>query len=213
MGRRFSVMIVPFLLLACAPATKDPTVGAAPAREAITPPPASMVESFKDCTWGAVTGGGLTIDGFSCPTAKLEGDESLPGIVRVDTAADGTTSRAVILQVFAKGADQPMDAVLDAVRKASPGAEECVFAEAEKGWRSEGRMISQLVPTGAAKANYDAFRAGKADATNMPCGELGPSEGGARTFEVLQEAPNKVVMISWPSDIPPFDYASLRVAK
>ena len=80
-----------------------------------------MKASFPACTWAEQTGAGLTISAFSCPNQKLVADEALPGFQMQQTETDGAQSRYPAIQVFAKAADAPIDAVLDAVRPASPG--------------------------------------------------------------------------------------------
>jgi hypothetical protein len=209
MNRLIAVSTFALALVACAP--PKPPEAAKPETPAIAPPPAVLAENFKDCTWGAVTGGGVTLNVYQCANVKFEGDETLPGIVRVATF-DGTTYRDPVVQVFAKAPEAPLDAALDAVRKASPGSDTCVFAEAPEGYRREGQLVSVLTPTGKVKEKYDAFVSGKGgEELTSPCGPLGPSESGAVTFEVRQDAPGKVLMIAWPSDIAPWDYASLKV--
>jgi hypothetical protein len=152
------------------------------------------------------------MNAYQCPTSKLVADDMLPGIVEVVTTPDGDV-RTPIVQVFAKPAAAPIDAVLNAVRPQSPGAETCAFAPAREGWAAQGRTRFELWPTGDAKTAYDAYLAGQTQDVIIPCGPLGPGEAGAHTFEVLEGAPDKVVMVIWPSDLPSFDAASLRPAR
>ena len=212
--RRLIVMVALVAAVgACTPkapaedATKPETSTVAP------PPPQLTGEAFKDCTWGEVKGGGVALNAYACPTLKLEGDEALPGIVVVGSGPEGQIYRSPVVQVFAKAADAPIEAVLAAVRAASPGGETCDLVPARQGWGATGRTRFELWPTGKDKDAYDAFIAGKTQDVIIPCGPLGPSEGGARTFEVLDGAPDKVVMLSWPSDIGSYDLESVRVAK
>jgi hypothetical protein len=44
----------------------------------------------------------------------------------------------------------------------------------------------------------------------MPCGPLGPSEAGGRTFRVLDGAPDKVIMIDWGTEPPVYDPDTLQ---
>lgn len=202
------VSVIALLATACTPKSPAPE---APA-EAAFAPSEPMKAEFGDCTWGEVTAAGLTINAFACPTRKLVGDETLPGMVTEAVGVDGKITRSPTIQVFAKAADAPVDAVLAAVRAASPGAftAECVL-EANAADTSGKSFL--LVPAGAGKAAYEAFRSGKSEDNSMPCGDLGPSEGGERQFIQVDGAPDKVVLVAFPSDIPLFDANTLRVAK
>lgn len=197
---------------ACTPKTPAEDTSAPTAATVAPPPPQLTGEAFKDCTWGEVKGGGVALNAYACPTFKLEGDDALPGIVAVSTAPDGQVYRSPIVQVFAKAPEAPIEAVLTAVRAASPGGETCDLIPARQGWGATGRTRFELWPTGKAKDAYDAYIAGKTQDVIIPCGPLGPSEAGARTFEVLDGAPDKVVMLSWPSDVGSFDLESVRAA-
>lgn len=208
--RRIGVAVIVALLAACGP---KPPAASEPDAGAVAPPPAQIASTFEGCVWGPVSGGGVTINAYACPTSKLEADDMLPGIVQVVTAPDGETFRSPVVQVFDKAADEPMEAALDEVRALSPGAEDCVFAPAREGWTAQGQARFELWPTGEAKAAYEEYLSGQTQDVIIPCGPLGPGEAGAHTFEVLEGAPDKVVMVSWPSDIASFDAGSLRPAR
>jgi hypothetical protein len=199
-------------LAACTPAPMSKPAEEAPTAAAITPPPAHMAETFKDCTWGEAKGGGVSVNLYSCEGIKYLSDETLPGILREYTAPDGKVYTSPIIQVFAKAPDAPIDAVLEAVRKASPGGEKCTFQDAPESFQGNGPKVYVFGPTGKDKEKFDAYVSGKGPDYMDPCGPLGPREAGFITFEIHPEAPAKVVTIFWPSDIAPWDPASVKVA-
>lgn len=211
MIRTSQFLIAAALLAACTPAapeaTETPAVEA-PA-EAEAPPdaqpeaPPQPRESIAEmhgatCTWGEVVSAGVSIWSYACPTVRLVADEALPGFQRETTEADGSVSRAPVIQFFAKAPDAPIGAVIDAVRAASPGSESC---EIEPG--SHDDFV--LMPTGDQALAYSKFLSGEAEEPSMPCGSLGPSEGGSRTFRLLADAPDKVIMIDWGTEPPVYD--------
>jgi hypothetical protein len=153
-----------------------------------------------------VTSVDVAIWSYTCPDQRLVADEALPGFQREQTAADGTVTRTPVIQFFAKAANAPVSAVLEAVRAASPGAETC---EIEIGSHSD----YVLMPTGDAAMAYSKFINGEADGPSMPCGPLGPSEAGGRTFRMLDTVPDKVIMIDWGTEPPVYDPDTLGAAK
>ena len=202
MSRFLCLISAAALLAACAQPAPPP---ASPVAQQEAPQPSeAMEETFSACTWGEVKGASLSIWSYACENDLLIADETVPGFVRETRDPSGKVIRSTVIQVFTKPADAPIDAILPAVRAASPGAETCEITPG-----SHGDHV--LMPTGAAADAYAKFIEGKADGPDMPCGPLGPSEGGGRTFRQLKDAPDKVVMISWPSDVPIFDPDTLRV--
>ena len=197
MIRAFSSVFALAFLVACAPAGAP-----APQTPAQPQPIAELAAAFPNCQWGEVSAAGVSIWSYACPEDRLVADEALPGFQR-ETGAAGAATRFAAVRIFSKAADAPIEAVLAAVRAASPGAEACELTPGE-----HGRFV--LLPTGEALAAYERFTHGQADGPSLPCGPLGPSEAGERTFQILAGAPDKVVMINWGSDLPIFDAQTLR---
>ena len=185
------------LLAACTPPV------ALPAPDA-PQPSAQLAAVFPDCQWGEVSAAGVSVWSFACPDQRLIADEALPGFQLELGGESETIVRVPAIRFFAKAPDAPLESVLEAVRAASPGGEACTI---EPG--SHGDHV--LMPTGGALLAHQAFVEGRADGPSMPCGPLGPREAGGHTFRLLEEAPDKVVMINWPSDPPIFDPDTLRV--
>lgn len=201
------ICAIALIAAACTPKTAEqPT----PAQTGSSPSE-SLKTAFPNCSWSDVTGAGLSMGAFTCADQKIVADEALPGFVLESIGADGKTSRTAVVQLFTKAADAPVESVLDAVRAASPGAfsAECVLTA--NTMDPTGKTFL-FVPAGAGKAAYDAFRAGKSDEDSMPCGAMGPSEGGERLFTQVDGAPDKVALISIGSDIQIFDSNTLRAA-
>jgi hypothetical protein len=212
MIRISSVAVAAILLAACskaapvaeAPASTEPAP--APAEKTVPVPRESTEEMYgATCTWGEVTSFGMSIWSYTCPTVRLIADEALPGFQRETTAEDGSIMLSPVIQFYPKAADAPIGAVIDAVRAASPGSESC---DIEAG--VNGDFV--LMPTGAAMDAYSKFLEGKADGPDMPCGPLGPSEAGGRTFRIPADRPDLVVMIDWGTEPPVFDPDTLAAA-
>ena len=186
-------IVLASVLTACAPAS-------APQREAQSAPqpPQALSEQFGDCTWGEVRAAGVSVWSFACADQRLVGDEALPGFVREEGG-----QRYPVIRLFDKEPEAPIDAALPAIRAASPGAETCVLEAASGGGY-------RLMPTGEARRAYDAYINGETEEPVFPCGPLGPSEAGMVIIEVVDGAPNMVAAISTPSDIPIFDWNTLR---
>lgn len=190
------------------PASAPPTTPAADPQ-----PSETMAQTFQGCTWGQVTGGGLSVWSYDCPAAsgdfRLVYDAALPGFVMTGNAA-GEIWRNPAIVIFKKAADAPIDAILSEVRAKSPGphSDTCVLATVPS---PEGD-VAGFEPTGAIKAQWDAFASGAADAEPMepPCGEMGPQMSGDRGFRVLADDPTTVVFVEYGSEIQPFDPASIR---
>lgn len=208
MIRRTQAALAALMLAACTPgAPEEPAaevpVVAAPVAEA---PPVAR-EGISEmhgatCTWGEVVSAGVSIWSYACPNLRLVADEALPGFQREETSADGAVMRVPVIQFFAKPADAPIGSVIEAVRAASPGSGAC---EIEPG--SHGDHV--LMPTGDTAKAYSRFLGGEA---SMPCGPLGPSEGGGRTFRVLPDVPETVIMIDWGTEPPVYDPDTMSAA-
>lgn len=214
MMREGQILFAAVLLAACtAEQPVEPVAESPPPAEVVEVPapeaPApreSIAEMYAaTCTWGEVISAGISIWSYTCPDRRLVADEALPGFQLEETAADGAVSTRPVIQFFAKAADAPIGSVIDAVRLASPGSESC---EIEPG--SHGDHV--LMPTGDAAIAYSKFLAGEAEEPSLPCGPLGPSEGGSRTFRMLPDAPDKVIMIDWGTEPPVFDPDTMSAA-
>jgi hypothetical protein len=205
----YATCLTGVLMSACAPkttqATEPVSAPSAPmaAATANPIPGETMAEAFPDCEWGEVTGAGLSIWTYTCPNMRLVADDALPGFQREFTDPAGAVTRTPVIQIFTKPESAPINAILDAVRAASPGAEACVI---EPG--SHGDHV--LMPTGDALIAYEKSFNGETEGPSQPCGPLGPSEVGGRTFRLVDGAPDKVAMINWGSEITQFDADTLR---
>ncbi len=189
--------------LICAAALLTACTPPAPIAEAPAPSE-SMQEMYADCDWGEVRGAGLSIWSYACANQRLVADAALPGFQREQRDEAGQVSLTPVIQIFTKPADAQIDAVIDAVRAASPGADTCVI---EPG--SHGDYV--LMPTGEAFEAHQRFIRGESDGPSMPCGRLGPREAGGHTFRLVEGAPDKVVLIDWGTEVPIFDPDTLRV--
>jgi hypothetical protein len=166
----------------------------------------SIAEMYAEtCSWGEVVSAGVSIWSYTCPDLRLVADETLPGFQREQIVEDGTITRAAVIQFFAKAPDAPIESVIEAVRVASPGSESC---EIEAG--ANGDFV--LMPTGEAFEAYSRFLEGEAEEPDMPCGPLGPSEGGGRTFRLVAGVPDKVIMIDWGTEPPVYEPDTLSAA-
>jgi hypothetical protein len=202
-------------LAACGAEADNPGVASTSAVQASNPEPdETMKETFVGCTWGEVTGSGLSIWAYACPQSgntRLVADDSLPGFAMEGTF-DGQTSRTRTIIVFRKAADAPIESVLPEVKAKSPGPHTaaCVLARPTYDGVAEG--IYHLGPTGVLKARWDAFSSGAADAEPMepPCGDLGEQMVGDHVFYVLESDPTRVLYVNFGSEIQPFDAATLR---
>jgi hypothetical protein len=219
MIRECQILIAAILLAACTAEQAVEPVAEAPApadsaeapMQAVPTPevpvPRESIEQIyaATCTWGEVISAGVSIWSYTCPNARLVADEALPGFRLEETAADGAVSTRPVIQFFAKAPDAPLGSVIDAVRLASPGAESC---EIEPGSHDD----HVLMPTGDAAVAYSKFLSGEAEGPSLPCGPLGPSEAGSRTFRMLPDASDKVIMIDWGTEPPVFDPDTMRAA-
>ncbi len=202
------------LMSACSPQTPAARTAAAPAAQA--PLPVSALKSapeFAACVWQEVKGARLAMQAFACGTEQggvhVEADESLPGFQLVYAGAP--SERRAIVRTFAKAAEAPLDAILPAVRAASPGPQTatCAFAPAQ-GYDAKDKNLFVLTPTGAAKTAWEANEA-RGEPQEAPCGPLGVSVVGDRYFEVMPGHPDIVVYADMGSEIQIFDPTTLRV--
>lgn len=193
-----------FVLAACAP-SKPPAANA-------TTPDAARAETFSSCTWGEVKSAGFSVWSYACPRDRLVADAALPGFVREVETPEGVL-RAPVIVLFAKAETAPLNAVLPAVRAASPGAATatCEFEE-----MADKAGHYQFMPTGEARVAYNALIApggGTAESGEpdyMPCGRWGPSESGQRVFTVVRGAEDRVAAIDLGSDITIYDSSTLQ---
>lgn len=202
-------------LSACGPAKPPQSTAPKPAQATAPKPDASRAETFSNCVWDEVRSSGVSVWSFACPRDRLVGDPALPGFVREVEAPDGVT-RVPVIVLFTKGETAPLNAVLPALRAASPGAAtaSCEFEELAD-WAGH----YQFMPTGDARATYDALiapgggTAELAEPDYMPCGQWGPSESGQRVFTVVPGAEDRVAAIDVGSEITIFDPSTLRASE
>lgn len=202
-------------LTACTPAEEKATASAPTAQGGAPQPGETMAQTFRGCTWGEVTGGGLSVWSYACPAGagdfRMVYDAGVPGFV-LEGASGGDADRRPAIVIFRKAADAPIDSILAEVRAKSPGphSAECVLATVPS---PEGDMAG-FEPVGAVKDGWDAFGSGAADAEPMdaPCGDMGPQMSGDRGFRVLTDDPTTVVFIEYGSEIQPFDPGTIRKA-
>lgn len=178
-------------------------------------PDAARGETFSNCSWGEVRSAGVSVWSFACPRDRLVADPALPGFVREVDAPEGTMRTPVIV-LFAKAETDPLNAVLPAVRAASPGSATatCQFEE-----MPDMAGHYQFMPTGDARAAYDALIASSGGAAEpaepdyMPCGQWGPSENGQRVFTIVSGVEDRVAAIDLGSEITIFDPSTLRASE
>ncbi len=188
-----------------APAAKAPPAPAAPVSALRNAP------EFAGCAWQEVKGARLAMQAFACGPdhggVHIEADDSLPGFRLVYA---GGESRMVV-RTFDKAAAAPLEAILPAVRAASPGpfTAACAFAPAQ-GYDAKGKDRFVFEPTGADKAAWEKSQASDAP-MDPPCGPLGVSIAGDRYFTVLADHPQVVVYADMGSEIQIFDPETLRV--
>ena len=212
--RAFGIMAAGVALIGLTACNPDEDKTAAPAAQAAAPQPsATMAETYRNCTWGEVQGGGLAVWSYACPADagnfRMVYDAGLPGFA-LEGTYDGQTSRSPAIVIFKKAADASIDSILAEVRAKSPGphSAECVLSVVPS---PEGD-VAGFEPTGAAKTQWDAFASGAEGAEPMdaPCGDMGPQMSGDRGFHVLADDPTTVVFVEYGSEIQPFDPSTIR---
>lgn len=169
-------------------------------------------ETFASCKLQTVSSEKLSIEAYACGpdfgNVHLESEASLPGFVIVSDGPDGV-SREVAIRAFAKAAEDPIDAILPAVRAVSPGphTETCTLQSTPGGEASEQRFA--LSPTGAAKTAWDkGVEAG--EPIDPPCGPLGVQFTGDLYFAPVANDAATVVFINGGSEIQIFKPHTLK---
>ncbi|CAN5129750.1 hypothetical protein BH10PSE1_BH10PSE1_05980 [soil metagenome] len=185
----------------------------APATPVVAVDPVPMdaaKEAFAGCEWGKVTGSGLSVWSYGCGPDKggqsLIADDEVGGFAII---ADGLEPNPVI-RTFAKDAAAPIDAILPALRAASPGPHTATCAL--EPMTVEGRdTVYILSPTGTAKTHWAAVEAGEPNLTDTdpPCGDLGVGFSGDRYLQVLKGDPTRVVYVDAGSEIQIFDPSTI----
>ncbi|WP_340644795.1 hypothetical protein [Phenylobacterium sp.] len=197
------------LMSACAP--QKPAATPAPAVEARVSALKSAPE-FAACVWQEVRGAKFAMQAFACGPEQggghIEADDDLPGFQLVYVGSP--SERRPVVRIFAKPADAPLEAILPAIRAASPGLHTatCALAPAQ-GYDDKGKGRFVLEPTGAAKAAWEASQA--LEPGDPPCGALGVSAAGNRYFQSMPGHPDLVVYADVGSEIQIFDPETLRV--
>lgn len=190
----------------------------APAETAAADPQPSemMQQTFSSCEWGKVEGSGLAVWSFACPAefgnARLVADPALPGF-SIESTVDGVTSRSPAIIVFDKATGDGVTAIVEQVRARSPGPDTATCVMEQVAGPSMVPNAWAFVPTGEAKARWDAAVQGDelGDAPEEgPCGPLGPQIVGDRAFVVVDGDVRKVAFIEFGSEIQIFDPATLR---
>jgi len=183
---------------------------------ASTQTPAEAPPEFADCKLGDVTGAGMTISSYACGPERgniqLVADEALPGFVEVTSGPDGE-SKTVRVRAFKKEPGEPIDAVLPAVRAASPGphSAECTFEPLDAEDTAEPKRYV-FAPTGDSKAAWAAAQDSGGE-IDPPCGDLGEQFVGDLYFQELPGDPSTVVFVNAGSEIQIFDPTSLKSIK
>jgi hypothetical protein len=179
---------------------------------ALAQPPMPTESSVPgQCAWHWMTGAGVGIWAERCDlvtgvwTPRF--DETLPGFVLTLDGADET----VILQVFDKPADAPIDAILPALRAGGyiPDDDDCVFEAAAI--RPAPRTIAfhEIKPTGARLAALEATPAD--EVPEPPCGDYGWGTHGTRYFMTDIRFPERVIYVNIGQDGTMFDDASITL--
>ena len=206
--RRIAVIAMSLGLAACGPHTKP---SSSPINVAKAPDPAPIAvarDTFKGCTWQKVQGARLSIWSFACGpdmgSTHLIADDKVDGF---DLTANG--EGRMVIRTFAKAANAPVDAILPAVKAASPGkdTQTCALVPVPTFDAWSGQLYD-LEPTGAAKAAYD--KANAVEPQEPPCGDLGIGPDGDRFFAVMKDDPTRVVYVDMGSEIQIFDPNTLK---
>lgn len=192
-------------LSTCAPKIADKATQKEPT------PVAVAKDTFKTCAWQKVSGAHIAIWSFHCGAdmgqTHLVRDDAAGGF---DLAGGPDEQPRMVIRTFAKAASAPIDAVLPAIRAASPGPDTATcalipFKGFEDVWPAK---LYDLEPTGAAKAAYD--KANAVEPQPNPCGELGIGPAGDRFFTILPGDPSRVVYVDMGSEIQVFDPNTLK---
>lgn len=205
---RAVTMALALTLAACSPAKSPPPAPPNPE------PSAAARQTFAACAWGEVKGATVSMWSYACgPEAggiRLVADDALPGFA-LESAATPDSPDVVVVRLFDKPADAPIESVLEAVRALSPGLNTptCAF-EPATGVDHEGKGHFVLAPTGIVKAAYEKANSGDT-MPEAPCGPLGISPVGDRYFTVVPGHADKVMYVDRGSEIQIFDETTLRI--
>lgn len=207
-----AIIAVSLALAGCGARPKLPDSKPVPPEPAaVTADPVPMAvarDTFKGCIWQKVQGAHLSIWSFACGpdfgNTRLIPDDKVDGF---DLTAGG--EGRMVIRTFAKAANAPVDAILPAVRAASPGKDTrtCALVPVATFDAWAGQLYD-LEPTGAAKTAYDKANAIEPQAP--PCGDLGIAPDGDRFFAVLKGDPSRVVYVDMGSEIQIFDPNTLK---
>lgn len=176
-------------------------------------PPAALAEEFgKRCSWREVRGAGVSMWHYACPESRLIADPTVPGIsIEQPPQVDGGKREFYpLVRLFRLKAGAPVATILPAVLVAAgvtgADAADCVLVP-DKG--TLGHFT--LEPKGALLARYKNTEA--ADWPSEPCGALGPTEAGTRFLWRVPGSTTLIAAIALPSDIPTFDWRTLKAAR
>lgn len=176
-------------------------------------PPRPDRPEFTACPWREVRGATLSMWAFDCPAGvwyeRLVADDSLPGFAVVGAMpADGKPYRRVVVRVFAKPAGAPLDAIMPAVRRASPGLSPACRLSPARAYADRGGWV--LGPTGPANARWMRQREDD-DGAEPPCGAMGVDVYGDRFFQVAPGHPDRVLYLDLGHEVQVFDDTTLRL--
>jgi hypothetical protein len=180
-------------------------VGAALAAQ--PPKPAHSAVDDTACKFEWKTGASIGVWAERCVlrtgTWELKYREDLPGFALTIDGGD----EQVVIQVFRKPADQPIDAILpELVKRGYVEATECAFAPADPqvtGAAPPGRHYFEVDPTGKRLAAFDALP--DDEVPDPPCGDYGMSPDGITFFMTDDAHPDRVVYLNLGQDGTVFD--------
>jgi hypothetical protein len=214
--RRLVLAVLGAFAVAGCRLSAEPFEASSDSAAADPPPSEGMRQTFSSCEWGKVEGSGLAVWSFACPAdfgnIRLVADPALPGF-SLEGTQDGVTSRSPAIILFEKATGDDVSAIVGQVRAKSPGPDTATCAIQQIEGESMLPNAWAFVPTGEAKARWEAAVGGNdlGDAPEQgPCGPLGPQIVGDRAFVVVPGDPTKVAFIEFGSEIQIFDPATLR---
>jgi hypothetical protein len=182
-----------------------------PAAALAQPPKPAESSVPGQCEWQWMNGAGVGIWAERCDLATgvwtPRFDAALPGFVLTLDGNDET----VILQVFDKPAEAPIDAILPELRQRGyiPDDDDCVFEAAAI--RPAPRTIAfhEIRATGARQAAFEATPAD--EVPEPPCGDYGWGTHGTRYFMTDLRFPERVVYVNIGQDGTMFDDTSITL--
>lgn len=208
--------ILSILSIAACQQAEEPATPAEAVSASDPQPSEAMRQTFASCEWGKVEGSGVSIWSYACPAefgnVKLVADPALPGF-SLEGTQDGVTSRSPAIILFDKATGDDVSAIVEQVRAKSPGPDTATCAVEQIEGESMVANAWAFVPTGEAKARWEAAVGGDdlGDAPEQgPCGPLGPQIVGDRAFVVVPGDVGKVAFIEFGSEIQIFDPTTLR---